>query len=35
MVALDADPVPHWLGWTISLVGVVSLLFSLRRSREN
>ena len=33
MVALDADPVPHWVGWTISLVGAVCLVFSLKRPR--
>ena len=29
MVALDADPVPVWVGWTISVVGGLCLLRSL------
>jgi ubiquinone biosynthesis protein len=34
MVALDADPVPEWMGWTISVAGALSLLFSLWRHKR-
>jgi hypothetical protein len=34
MVALDADPVPTWLGWVITVVGGICLLSSLLRSRR-
>jgi ubiquinone biosynthesis protein len=32
MVALDADPVPTWLGWVISVVGGICLVSSYLRS---
>ena len=34
MVALDADPVPAWIGWTVSAAGALSLLVSLWRHKR-